>query len=121
MAWLTPAAQERRASGSQAGSSGGGSGTGGMDAEASGSQPRSSSSVPADTGARLRLMPRSLAPAVHLSYLHDGDQNGVCHFLGTNGGSQEWINPMLAGRLQARPPAACPGQGLCCLWHAGSL
>ena len=85
--------------------------------QASGAQATSSSSRSHATGGakgqRMRLSPRSRAPAVHLSFLHDGDQNGVCHFLGTNGSCQEWINPMLAGRLQVQPrPGLLPAAAL---------
>ena len=31
-----------------------------------------------------------------------GDKNGVCWHLGTNYGTQPWVNPMLAGRASAR-------------------
>jgi hypothetical protein len=32
--------------------------------------------------------------------MFDGDRNGLCWHLGTAGGSQPWVNPVLAGRLQ---------------------
>jgi len=35
-----------------------------------------------------------------LIYMFDGDKNGVCWHLGTAGGTQPWVNPVLAGRLQ---------------------
>jgi hypothetical protein len=34
--------------------------------------------------------------------MFDGDKNGVCWHLGTGGGTQPWVNPVLAGRLQVR-------------------
>ena len=50
----------------------------------------------------LRLQTRSLQPPQELSYLYCQDQNGVCHYLGTAGRTQEFINPMLTGRLEVR-------------------
>ena len=52
--------------------------------------------------AALRLRTRSLQPPQELSYLYCQDQNGVCHYLGTAGRTQEFINPMLTGRLEVR-------------------
>lgn len=37
-----------------------------------------------------------------LLYINDGDANGLCAFLGTNCGTQTWVNPVLAGRLAVR-------------------
>jgi len=35
-------------------------------------------------------------------YMFDGDDNGVCHFIGTSYGSQEWVNPVLSGQIKVR-------------------
>jgi len=32
--------------------------------------------------------------------MFDGDDNGVCHFIGTSYGSQEWVNPVLSGQIK---------------------
>lgn len=37
-------------------------------------------------------------PAV-LTYVSDGDANGVCYFIGTNFGASSWTNPFTAGRI----------------------
>lgn len=34
-----------------------------------------------------------------LIFIYDGDTNGVCHYLGTNLGTEDWVNPVLAGRM----------------------
>ncbi len=47
-------------------------------------------------------MRRAPGCAAELLYMFDGDKNGVCWHLGTNGGTQPWVNPVLAGRLQVR-------------------
>ena len=48
----------------------------------------------------MRLRARSVQPPVELMYLYCQDQNGVCHHLGTAGRTQEFVNPMLTGRLE---------------------
>ena len=35
-----------------------------------------------------------------LMYVCNGDTNGVCHFLGTAYGTQKWVNPVVAGRME---------------------
>ena len=52
----------------------------------------------------MRLRVRAALPSQDLTYLYCGDRNGVCHWLGTAGGTQEWVNPMLAGRLEVNFP-----------------
>lgn len=37
-----------------------------------------------------------------LLFINNGDANGLCASLGTNGGAQTWVNPVLAGRLAVR-------------------
>lgn len=49
---------------------------------------------------RFRL--RRAPGCAELIYMYDGDKNGVCWHLGSRGGSQPWVNPVLAGRLQVR-------------------
>ncbi len=52
----------------------------------------------AAAGARFQ---RRLSPAAtELMYMFDGDHNGVCHYLGTKYGQQEFVNPALSGLLQ---------------------
>ena len=47
-----------------------------------------------------------------LLYMYDGDKNGVCWHLGTGGGSQPWVNPVIAGRLQVRVSVGGGGRSL---------
>ncbi|KAL4459024.1 hypothetical protein ABPG75_013889 [Micractinium tetrahymenae] len=49
-----------------------------------------------------RFQMRRAPGCTELIYMYDGDKNGVCWHLGTCGGSQPWVNPVLAGRLQVR-------------------
>ena len=35
-----------------------------------------------------------------LMYMFDGDDNGVCRFIGTSYGQQEWVNPVLCGQMK---------------------
>ncbi|KAK9823236.1 hypothetical protein WJX72_001265 [[Myrmecia] bisecta] len=49
-----------------------------------------------------RFQRRHSPACQELMYIFDGDHNGVCHFLGTQYGAQEWVNPVLAERLQVR-------------------
>lgn len=37
-----------------------------------------------------------------LTYMYDGDHNGVSWYLGTAYGKQKWVNPVLAGRLSIK-------------------
>jgi hypothetical protein len=51
-----------------------------------------------------------------LIYMFDGDKNGVCWHLGTSGGTQPWVNPVLGGQLQVGKDLlalqCCPGGAL---------
>lgn len=49
--------------------------------------------------------PRGCTPLV---YMYNGDTNGVCHFIGTNYGTQTWVNPVSAGLISvtASSPAS---------------
>ncbi|KAL4421040.1 hypothetical protein ABPG77_007515 [Micractinium sp. CCAP 211/92] len=49
-----------------------------------------------------RFQMRRAPGCTELIYMFDGDRNGVCWHLGTCGGTQPWVNPVLAGRLQVR-------------------
>ena len=54
---------------------------------------------------------RRHAPASHnLMFVSNGDSNGVSHWLGTCYGTQAWVNPVLAGRMQVTP---CPASPFC--------
>ncbi|KAG2483203.1 hypothetical protein HYH03_017937 [Edaphochlamys debaryana] len=50
----------------------------------------------------VRYQRRCLPFALELMYVCDGDSSGVLHFLGTQYGSQGWVNPMLAKRVDVR-------------------
>ena len=43
--------------------------------------------------------PNTSEPSKTLTYLFDGDANGVCYWLGTNYGTETWVNPHTAGRV----------------------
>ncbi|KAK9794943.1 hypothetical protein WJX73_004115 [Symbiochloris irregularis] len=45
---------------------------------------------------------RDLGQAHELTYLFDGDHEGVCHHLGADCGARQWVNPVLTKRLQVR-------------------
>ena len=46
------------------------------------------------------LQLRRAPGCTELIYMYDGDKNGVCWHLGTSGGTQPWVNPVLGGQLQ---------------------
>ncbi|GFR52255.1 hypothetical protein Agub_g14789, partial [Astrephomene gubernaculifera] len=50
----------------------------------------------------VRYQRRCLPFALELMYVCDGDSCGVLHFLGTQYGSQGWVNPLLAKRVDVR-------------------
>lgn len=52
--------------------------------------------------AAARFRRRQPPAATELLYVSDGDGNGVCRHLGTGYGRHSWVNPMLAGHVQAR-------------------
>jgi hypothetical protein len=54
----------------------------------------------ADAAARTRFQRRLSPAATELLYMFNGDNNGVCHYLGTSYGQQEFVNPALSGMLQ---------------------
>ena len=65
---------------------------------------------PATHGSTSRFLRRH-APASHnLMFVSNGDSNGVSHWLGTCYGTQAWVNPVLAGRMQVTP---CPASPFC--------
>ena len=66
---------------------------------------------------RFRL--RRAPGCAELIYMYDGDKNGVCWHLGSRGGSQPWVNPVLAGRLQVRQGQA--GVKLLCFCVLGAV
>ncbi|DBB07891.1 TPA: hypothetical protein ACH3X3_009285 [Trebouxia sp. C0006] len=47
-----------------------------------------------------RFQRRHPSACQELMYMFDGDDNGVCHFIGTSYGSQEWVNPVLSGQIK---------------------
>jgi hypothetical protein len=52
---------------------------------------------------------RRLAPScTELMYVFDGDRNGVVHFIGTEYGSKQWVNPVASKALHIKassPPS----------------
>lgn len=65
----------------------------------------------ADTGTKLcftRYQRRLSPQCEELMYVFDGDKNGVIHFLGSSYGREDWVNPVLARKVQVKassPPA----------------
>lgn len=57
--------------------------------------------------AAARFRRRQPPAATELLYVSDGDGNGVCRHLGTGYGRHSWVNPMLAGHVQARAASFC--------------
>ena len=49
-----------------------------------------------------RFQRRHSSACQELMYMFDGDDNGVCHFIGTSYGAQEWVNPVLSGQMQVK-------------------
>ncbi|GLI59392.1 hypothetical protein VaNZ11_001258, partial [Volvox africanus] len=60
------------------------------------------SSATGDSCWSVRYQRRCLPFALELMYVCDGDSSGVLHFLGTSYGTQGWVNPMLAKRVDVR-------------------
>ena len=58
--------------------------------------------TPGEVAASARFQRRHSPGCTELIYMYDGDHNGVCRFLGTHYGEQEWVNPVLTGALQVR-------------------
>lgn len=54
----------------------------------------------AEAAAATRLQRRHSPLCSELMYVCDGDINGVCRFLGTAYGTQAWVNPVVAGRME---------------------
>lgn len=54
----------------------------------------------AEAAAATRFQRRHSPHCSELMYVSDGDTNGVCRFLGTAYGTQAWVNPVVAGRMQ---------------------
>uniref|UniRef100_A0A1D2AD73 BACK domain-containing protein n=2 Tax=Auxenochlorella protothecoides TaxID=3075 RepID=A0A1D2AD73_AUXPR len=54
-----------------------------------------------------RFLSRTTPGCVELLFVCPGDKNGVTYWLATQGGQQQWVNPMLSGRVkvQASSPA----------------
>ncbi|KAK9833216.1 hypothetical protein WJX74_010670 [Apatococcus lobatus] len=55
-----------------------------------------------EAAAAARFEPRVPCGARPLIYEYDGDQNGVIYHFGTNFGTQQWVNPVLAGRVEVK-------------------
>lgn len=47
-----------------------------------------------------RFQRRHSSACQELMYMFDGDDNGVCHFIGTSYGAREWVNPVLSGQIK---------------------
>ncbi len=56
----------------------------------------------ADSVAAARFQRRLSPAATPLMYMCNGDNNGVCHYIGTAYGQQKFVNPALSGHLQVR-------------------
>ena len=67
--------------------------------------------TPSELAASARFQRRHAPGCAELIYMYDGDHNGVCWFLGTNYATQQWVNPMAAGRLQVGWVADGSGSG----------
>ena len=65
--------------------------------------------------AAARFRRRQPPAATELLYISDGDGNGVCRHLGTGYGRHSWVNPVLAGRVQARAAS------FLCLWQVNVI
>ena len=65
--------------------------------------------------AAARFRRRQPPAATELLYVSDGDGNGVCRHLGTGYGRHSWVNPVLAGRVQARAAS------FLCLWQVNVI
>lgn len=61
-----------------------------------------------------RFRPRHPSACRELMYMFDGDDNGVCRFIGTSYGQQEWVNPVLSGQIKvSRMPILSQGKPSC--------
>ena len=47
-----------------------------------------------------RFQRRHPSGCQELMYMFDGDDNGVCRFIATSYGQQEWVNPVLSGQIK---------------------
>lgn len=56
----------------------------------------------------LRYQPRRRMSCQELMYVFDGDKNGVIQYIGTDCGTKQWVNPVLAKMIEvkASSPAA---------------
>ena len=57
--------------------------------------------------AAARFRRRQPPAATELLYVSNGDGNGICRHLGTGYGRHSWVNPVLAGHVQARAHPLC--------------
>ncbi len=62
----------------------------------------------AEAAAATRFQRRHSPACQELMYVSDGDRNGVCHFLGRACGTQQWVNPVVAGAVTVRHPPLQP-------------
>lgn len=58
--------------------------------------------TPLEAEASTRLQRRYPPGCTQLIYMYDGDQNGVCWYLGTRYGTQQWVNPVVAGYVDVK-------------------
>ena len=56
----------------------------------------------AEAAAATRFQRRHSPACRELMYVSNGDRNGVCHFLGRACGTQQWVNPVVAGAITVR-------------------
>lgn len=69
---------------------------------------------------------RRLAPSCkELMYVCDGDRNGVVHYIGTDYGSKQWVNPVASKALDIKAssppsrytdPKVCVHVCVCVVW-----
>ena len=78
----------------------------------------------AEAAVATRFQRRHSPACQELMYVSNGDRNGVCHFLGRACGTQQWVNPVIAGNLkvwhlstdaksQCKPPASAVSTAAC--------
>ena len=58
----------------------------------------------AEAAAATRFQRRHSPACQELMYVSNGDRNGVCHFLGRACGTQQWVNPVIAGTVTVGLP-----------------
>lgn len=62
----------------------------------------------ASAASSARYQRRRRLSCTELMFVYDGDKNGVIRYIGTAYGTQEWVNPVLARRIEVKassPPS----------------